>query len=107
MASIVRLPGPAADQWDWQLRAACRGMDGAVFFHPWNERGPARQEREERAKAVCAACPVVQSCAAHALTVKEAYGVWGGLTEHERQSMLGREQRRGWAAAGAGGAPAP
>lgn len=70
-------------------------MDGAVFFHPWNERGPAREEREQQAKAVCARCPVIDACGAHALSVKEAYGVWGGLTEHERQAMLNRRPRSG------------
>lgn len=69
-------------------------MDGAVFFHPWNERGPAREEREQQAKAVCARCPVITECGAHALTVKEAYGVWGGLTEHERQALFNRRSRQ-------------
>jgi WhiB family redox-sensing transcriptional regulator len=71
-------------------------MDGATFFHPWNERGPARDEREQRAKAICATCPVIAECAAHALAVREAYGVWGGLTEHEREAMLRRGHRRSW-----------
>lgn len=70
-------------------------MDDGVFFHPWNERGPTRQERERQAKAVCATCPVIDACGEHALAVKEDYGVWGGLTEHERQALLARRQRAG------------
>ena len=33
-------------------------------------------------------------CAAHALAVREPYGVWGGLTEDEREAMLGRPRHR-------------
>ena len=39
MANLTRLPGPNADLWDWQLEAACRGIDSDVFFHPDRERG--------------------------------------------------------------------
>jgi WhiB family redox-sensing transcriptional regulator len=39
------------------------------------------------AKTVCAACPVIQQCRQHALAVREPYGVWGGLTEDERNAI--------------------
>lgn len=89
MADVSRLPGPNADLWDWQLHGACRGKDSALFFHPEGERGAARAARETSAKAVCAACPVVKACAEHALRVREPYGVWGGMTEDEREALLG------------------
>jgi hypothetical protein len=38
MADIQRLPGPNADEYEWQLHAACRGMDSSIFFHPADER---------------------------------------------------------------------
>ena len=41
MADFSRLPGPNADLWDWQLSAACRGVDSSLFFHPEGERGAA------------------------------------------------------------------
>jgi WhiB family redox-sensing transcriptional regulator len=84
MSDLSRLPGPVADVWDWQLHAACRGLPSEVFFHPDNERGPARAARDEAAKAVCAGCPVQIQCRAHALDVREPYGVWGGMSEDER-----------------------
>jgi WhiB family redox-sensing transcriptional regulator len=56
-----------------------------VFFHPEGERGPARRRRDDAAKAVCATCPVLRQCREHALTVREPYGVWGGMTEQERE----------------------
>ena len=48
MADIRRLPVPVTTIWDWQLRAACRDIDSAVFFHPENERGPAKAENSHR-----------------------------------------------------------
>lgn len=88
MANLSRLPGPNADFWDWQLDAACRGMDSDQFFHPEGQRGSARERREQAAKAICASCPVMMACRAHALKVREPYGVWGGLTEDEREAVL-------------------
>jgi WhiB family redox-sensing transcriptional regulator len=88
MAEISRLPGPVADVWDWQLRGACRVADPALFFHPEGERGPSRRNREVSAKAVCERCPVRRECAQHALAVREPYGVWGGLSEDERDAIL-------------------
>ena len=94
MADFSRLPGPNADLWDWQLVAACRGVDSSLFFHPEGERGAARSAREAAAKEVCMRCPVRAECATHALAVREPYGVWGGLTEDEREAMMGRSRNR-------------
>ena len=66
----------------------CRGRDSAQFFHPDGERGSSRNRREATAKAVCGACPVRAECAAHALAVREPYGVWGGFSEAERLRLL-------------------
>jgi WhiB family redox-sensing transcriptional regulator len=88
MADIRRLPGPNADLWEWQLQGACRGEDSNLFFHPEGERGPARAAREAAAKAVCGRCPVVEPCRAHALATREPYGVWGGMSESERDEAI-------------------
>lgn len=96
MADIRRLPGPNSDLWDWQLQGSCRGLDSALFFHPDGERGPSRVRREAEAKAICRSCPVLRQCRAHALAVREPYGVWGGLSEAEREQLLttGQHHRR-------------
>lgn len=88
MSNPRRLPRPIDDLWDWQRRGACRGRDSAQFFHPEGERGASRDRREARAKAVCASCPVRPECAAHALSIREPYGVWGGFSEAERLRLL-------------------
>jgi WhiB family redox-sensing transcriptional regulator len=93
VADVRRLPGPVTEVWDWQMHGACRGMDSAFFFHPEGERGPARANREARAKEVCGSCPVMELCRRHALEVHEPYGVWGGLSEHERDDIIrGRDR---------------
>ena len=94
MAEISRLPGPVADIWEWQLQGSCRDADPTLFFHPEGERGPARRNRDATAKSICAGCPVLEQCRSHALTVREPYGVWGGLTEDEREAMYGQERTR-------------
>ena len=88
MTDISRLPGPQSDLWEWQLHGACRGKDTELFFHPEGERGPRRANREASAKAVCASCPVLLQCRTHALAAREPYGVWGGLSEHEREAII-------------------
>src|SRR4051812_33570799 len=88
MADIRRLPTPVAEVWDWQLHGACRGENTSLFFHPDGERGPARARRQNAAKAVCARCPVIDACLKHALSVREPYGVWGGMSEEERARLI-------------------
>jgi WhiB family redox-sensing transcriptional regulator len=92
MADFSRLPGPNADLWDWQLRGLCRGKDSSLFFHPEGERGAARSSREMAAKEICMNCPVQIPCADHALKVREPYGVWGGMTEEEREEHHARQK---------------
>jgi len=88
VADVRRLPGPVAERWDWQLGGLCRQLDSTMFFTPDRERGSLRTRREQRAKAVCARCPVLEQCRSHALRAREPYGVWGGMTEHERKLRL-------------------
>ena len=90
MTEVSRLPGPVADRWDWQLQGLCRELPTEMFFHPEGERGPRRRNREMAAKSVCNTCPVLAQCRAHALAVREPYGIWGGLSEEERESIIGR-----------------
>jgi WhiB family redox-sensing transcriptional regulator len=81
-------PAPVSSEWEWQLDGACREGDGELFFHPYGEREPSRSRRERAAQAICAECPVLLECRAYALAAREAYGVWGGLTETDRVEIL-------------------
>lgn len=94
MADVTRLPPPITEYWEWQIRSACRGLDTTVFFHSQHERGPAREQRIERAKRVCFSCPVMLECRRYALDTREPYGIWGGLSEDERAERLGLQSIR-------------
>jgi WhiB family redox-sensing transcriptional regulator len=85
---------PADAVWNWQEEAACGGMDSSIFFHPQNERGSARSKRDRMAKLVCARCPVRLECADYAIRAREPYGVWGGLTEEDRERIYARLDAR-------------
>ena len=80
---------PVTEDWDWQLSAACRGMDVETFYHPTGERWHDKNARITQAKQICQPCPVINQCAAWALRTREPYGVWGGLSEAERAHILG------------------
>jgi WhiB family redox-sensing transcriptional regulator len=58
---------------------------GRVLLAP-GERGHHRRNREQRAMEVCRACPVLDDCAAFALSTRQPYGIWGGLTERQRDT---------------------
>jgi WhiB family transcriptional regulator, redox-sensing transcriptional regulator len=90
MADVSRLPGAAEVHWTWQHRARCLTVGPALFFGPDRERGARREEREREAKRICADCPVLEPCRSHALRVREPYGIWGGLTELERERRYRR-----------------
>jgi WhiB family redox-sensing transcriptional regulator len=80
---VAALESPAKT-WveDWTIAAACRGMDPDELF----VQGAA----QNRAKTVCAACPVRTECLADALDNRVEFGVWGGMTERERRALLRR-----------------
>src|SRR3954453_3761438 len=94
MAEISRLPGPVADLWEWQLKGAGPGAPPPLFSPPGGGRGPPRRNRDSAAKEICASCPVMLECREHALAVREPYGVWGGLTEDDREAIYATERRR-------------
>lgn len=85
---------PADSTWFWQEGGACRQVDPTLFFHPQNERGLARLRRDRMAKTVCATCSVRLECADYAIRAREPYGVWGGLTEEDREHIYRRLDSR-------------
>ena len=93
MADTSRLPKPLIENYEWQFDGACRQADPELFFHPDGERGAKRANRERAAKAVCATCPVIEQCAKHALSVREPFGVWGGMSEEDRELIYSRMDR--------------
>ncbi len=85
---------PKDAQWHWQEHGSCREADPLLFFHPQNERGSSRQRRDRSAKVICAACGVRMECADYAVRAREPYGVWGGLSEEDREHIYSRLDTR-------------
>ena len=73
------LPRPPA----WMDDALCIQSDPEAWF-------PDKGESPRLAKLVCSRCPVRADCLSYALTRRERFGVWGGLTERERRPLLAR-----------------
>ncbi len=74
----------------WQARAACKGPNTSIFFPPSHfERKDEREARESKAKGICGGCPVRRQCLDYAVRIRETHGIWGGLNESERRSLLG------------------
>jgi WhiB family transcriptional regulator, redox-sensing transcriptional regulator len=79
-----RSGGPwSAGDADWRRGAACLSADPELFF-PISYTGASLQQ-VAAAKAICAGCPVRRECLAFAQR-GEPHGIWGGLTEQERES---------------------
>lgn len=79
----------------WWLHAACGPEKADLFFpEPGSLSRREWRRREEAAKQVCAGCPVREPCLGEALLTPEEYGVWGGLTAHERAQVRDVQQQR-------------
>jgi WhiB family redox-sensing transcriptional regulator len=77
------LDGAAAPE----LELPCRSRDADLWF----AESPAELER---AKVLCADCPVREACLAGALARREPWGVWGGEI-FERGVVIARKRPRG------------
>ena len=64
----------------WVSKALCRTTDPEELF----VRGAAQR----KAAVFCRHCPVLQECGADALDHHVEHGVWGGMTERQRRTLL-------------------
>ena len=65
----------------------CRELGTEVFYGS-KDSAPMSLPEINRAKAICGACPVRDSCLAEALAAEEDWGIWGGYTRPERARAL-------------------
>lgn len=70
-------------EWDWIQAAACRNEGDPEIYHPVSDR----DSMTPRALSFCGSCPVRVECLEAALTHGFS-GIWGGLTESERDRLL-------------------
>jgi WhiB family redox-sensing transcriptional regulator len=69
----------------WMSEGLCR-------VYPPNKFFPSDGAGVERARKICANCPVVQQCLEYALENRIEHGVWGGCSERERRRILKRRR---------------
>jgi hypothetical protein len=77
----------------WRRDAACVGRDPELFYPV--EEDPRQHARINRAKRVCAGCPVRGVCLADVMASEDPslrWGVTGGLSPAERSALF--EARR-------------
>nr|AIU93870.1 hypothetical protein LRS1606.436 [Rhodococcus sp. NS1] len=75
------------DDPSWRCQGACCFYGPDLFFGWEGEPTGDRIRREQHAKTICSTCPVLMPCRVFALRDGERFGVWGGTTERERQSL--------------------
>jgi WhiB family redox-sensing transcriptional regulator len=100
-AEISRLAARRQDA-GWREAAACRQADPELFF-PIGSAGTGAAEIQ-RAKAICARCPVQRPCLTYALATSQEFGIWGGRDEAERR-LLHRQWRESCLVASTGRPP--
>ena len=81
----AQLPPPDDHDQAWMLQAKCRGRAPHDWF-------PSDGVGVDRARKICADCPVKEECLEYALTYRIDHGVWGGASERERRRILRRRR---------------
>jgi len=66
---------------NWMTQGNCFERPPAEFF-------PSDGVGVDRARKVCATCPVKNFCLEYALRNRIDHGVWGGTSERERRRIL-------------------
>ena len=89
---------------NWQERAECArksGPEGVTLYSPENWfSAPTDKVGIKYAKSICARCPVVDECLRYAMADEgtssrsNRFGIFGGLTEAERESLWRTTSRR-------------
>jgi WhiB family redox-sensing transcriptional regulator len=77
---------------EWMSQAVCASVDPELWF-------PAREGSSVTAKRICKGfrdrppCPVRLECLEYALRWDERFGVWGGLSERERNKLKKQREK--------------
>ena len=69
----------------WMADGNCRDHPPSAFF-------PSDGVGVDRARKICATCPVQSPCLEYALEQRIDHGVWGGTSERERRRILKRRR---------------
>ena len=66
----------------WVENALCAEVDTEIFF-------PQKGGSTAEAKSICAECLVAAECLEYALATGQRHGIWGGVPERKRRTLLG------------------
>lgn len=69
----------------WMAEGLCRYYAPGSFF-------PSDGVGVDKARKICAECPVKAECLEYALVNRIEHGVWGGCSERERRRILKRRR---------------
>ncbi len=75
------------DEQSWRTRALCAEVDPELFFPTAPGRPP------QYLRQICFRCQVRPQCLEYAIETKQEHGIWGGMTESER-NRLSNGQRK-------------
>lgn len=70
----------------WLDEGLCQQVGPAEFF-------PEKGSSTKTARAICAECPVKRECLEYALEIGDHYGVYGGLGERQRRTLLSQQNK--------------
>ena len=65
---------------NWRDEAACAGELKLFFSGDWRDW--------QKAKVICATCPVRRTCLTDSLEHEDRFGVWGGLDHYQLRETL-------------------
>jgi WhiB family transcriptional regulator, redox-sensing transcriptional regulator len=77
----------------WMTEGACQDEDPDLFFPI--SASDAGVDQIRQATSICDRCGVKPDCLRYALNNRIKHGIWGGLTEQQRQSLIRSRRRRG------------
>ncbi len=78
----------------WMDKARCKGIDPDLFHPDENDEDQVKVAKKEKAKAICAECPVRLDCLEFAINKPEKDGIWGGATKDERDKLKRKSVKR-------------
>lgn len=81
----LTMPNLESITYEWRGNAACREVEGELFFPVGTTGNAVRQI--SNAKAVCNTCDAKAECLEFALMTNQDSGVWGGKSEEERRAI--------------------
>lgn len=79
----------------WEKQAACLGKPTDHWFPEVNSQSRRTKSAiavENRAKRICAMCPVRRECLTDAVKRREEFGIWGGTVPGDRKNVAHNAQ---------------